>query len=72
VQAREAEELARAAEGVGVAVRPFALGSPLADAALHRLIASELVGDLVRRPCVATAEAGVGSVEAEDVFDQDV
>jgi hypothetical protein len=33
MQAREAEELARAAEGVGVAVRPFAFGSPLADAA---------------------------------------
>ena len=34
MQAREAEELARAAEGVGLAVRPLAFGSPLADAAL--------------------------------------
>src|SRR4029077_20722596 len=28
-----------------------------------RLIAREFVGDLVRRPCVATAEPGVGAVE---------
>jgi hypothetical protein len=33
MQAREAEELARAAEAVGLAVRPLAFGSPLADAA---------------------------------------
>jgi hypothetical protein len=31
----------------------------------HRLIAREFVGDLVRRPGVATAEPGVGSVEPE-------
>jgi hypothetical protein len=34
MQAREARELALAAEAVGLAVRPLALGSPLADAAL--------------------------------------
>ena len=34
MQGREAEELARAAEAVGLAVRPLAFGSPLADAAL--------------------------------------
>jgi hypothetical protein len=33
-QAREARELALAAEAVGLAVRPIAFGSPLADAAL--------------------------------------
>src|ERR1700722_869331 len=33
-QAREARELALAAEAVGLAVRPLAFGSPLADAAL--------------------------------------
>ena len=33
MHAREAEELARAAHGVGLAVRPLAFGSPLADAA---------------------------------------
>jgi len=34
MQAREARELAHAAEAVGLAVRPLAFGSPLADAAL--------------------------------------
>ncbi len=34
MQAREARELALAAEGVGLAVRPLAFGSPLGDAAL--------------------------------------
>src|SRR5690242_5195756 len=34
MQAREARELALAAEAVGLAVRPLAFGSPLADAAL--------------------------------------
>jgi hypothetical protein len=34
IQAREARELALAAEAVGLAVRPLAFGSPLADAAL--------------------------------------
>jgi hypothetical protein len=34
MQAREAGELAAAAEAVGLAVRPLAFGSPLADAAL--------------------------------------
>ena len=34
MQAREARELALAAEEVGLAVRPLAFGSPLADAAL--------------------------------------
>ena len=34
MQAREARELAVAAEAVGLAVRPLAFGSPLADAAL--------------------------------------
>jgi hypothetical protein len=34
MQAREGRELARAAEAVGLAVRPLAFGSPLADAAL--------------------------------------
>jgi hypothetical protein len=34
MQAREALELALAAEAVGLAVRPLAFGSPLADAAL--------------------------------------
>jgi hypothetical protein len=33
MQAREALELALAAEAVGIAVRPLAFGSPLADAA---------------------------------------
>jgi hypothetical protein len=33
MQAREAPELALAAEAVGIAVRPLAFGSPLADAA---------------------------------------
>ena len=33
MQGREAEELARAAEAVGLSVRPLAFGSPLADAA---------------------------------------
>jgi hypothetical protein len=33
MQAREAGELSRAAEAVGLAVRPLAFGSPLADAA---------------------------------------
>jgi hypothetical protein len=34
MRAREARELALAAEAVGLAVRPLAFGSPLADAAL--------------------------------------
>jgi hypothetical protein len=34
MQAREARELALAAEAVGLAVRPLPFGSPLADAAL--------------------------------------
>jgi hypothetical protein len=34
MQTREACELARAAEAVGLAVRPLGFGSPLADAAL--------------------------------------
>jgi hypothetical protein len=34
MQAREARELALAAEAAGLAVRPLAFGSPLADAAL--------------------------------------
>jgi hypothetical protein len=34
MQAREARELALAAEAVGLAVHPLPLGSPLADAAL--------------------------------------
>jgi hypothetical protein len=34
MQTREACELALAAEGLGLAVRPLALGTPLADAAL--------------------------------------
>ena len=34
MQTREARELALAASGVGLAVRPLAFGSPLADAAL--------------------------------------
>ena len=34
MQTREARELAQAAEGVGLAVRPLAFGSPIADAAL--------------------------------------
>jgi hypothetical protein len=34
MQAREARELTLAAEAVGLAVRPLAFGSPLADAAL--------------------------------------
>jgi hypothetical protein len=34
MQTREARELALAAEAVGLAVRPLAFGSPLADAAL--------------------------------------
>jgi hypothetical protein len=34
MQAREARELALAAEAVGLAVRPLMFGSPLADAAL--------------------------------------
>ena len=34
MQAREARELALAADAVGLAVRPLAFGSPLADAAL--------------------------------------
>lgn len=34
MQAREARELALAAEAVGLTVRPLAFGSPLADAAL--------------------------------------
>jgi hypothetical protein len=34
MQAREARELAVAAEAAGLAVRPLAFGSPLADAAL--------------------------------------
>jgi hypothetical protein len=34
MQAREARELELAAEAVGLAVRPLAFGSPLADAAL--------------------------------------
>jgi hypothetical protein len=34
MQAREARELARAAEAVGLAVHPLPFGSPLADAAL--------------------------------------
>ena len=34
MQGREARELALAAESVGLAVRPLAFGSPLADAAL--------------------------------------
>jgi hypothetical protein len=33
-QAREARELTLAAEAIGLAVRPLAFGSPLADAAL--------------------------------------
>jgi hypothetical protein len=34
MQTREARELTRAAEAAGLAVRPLAFGSPLADAAL--------------------------------------
>src|SRR5579871_6922619 len=34
IHAREAAELARAVESAGLAVRPLAFGSPLADAAL--------------------------------------
>jgi hypothetical protein len=34
MQAREARELAQAADAVGLAVRPLEFGSPLADAAL--------------------------------------
>lgn len=34
IQAREARELALAAKAVGLAVRPLAFGSPLAEAAL--------------------------------------
>jgi hypothetical protein len=34
IQASEARELVQAAEGAGLAVRPLAFGSPLADAAL--------------------------------------
>jgi hypothetical protein len=34
IEAREARELALAAEAVGLAVRPLSFGSPLADAAL--------------------------------------
>jgi hypothetical protein len=50
MQAREARELALAAEAVGLAVRPVAFGSPLADAA----VAAHAPGS-VRLPLVIVA-----------------
>lgn len=56
IQAREARELALAAKAVGLAVRPLAFGSPLAEAAL----AAHAPGS-VRRP--ATIVAGRYSLQ---------